>query len=137
MSRPIRVACATDSGKLIDGHFGSCKAFVVWDVGRESIAFVDARSTAAADEAEDRNRARAELIGDCQIACFASIGGPAAAKVVRAGAHPLKVAANTGMDAWLDELRQALDHPPPWLAKVMGVPAASLAPYRQLAEAEE
>ncbi|MDI6750804.1 MAG: NifB/NifX family molybdenum-iron cluster-binding protein [Pseudomonadota bacterium] len=136
MTRPIRVACATDSGKLIDGHFGSCKVFAVWDVSREVVAFVAARSTAAADEAEDRNQARAALIGDCQIACFQSIGGPAAAKVVRAGAHPLKVAPNTGMDAWLDELQRALDHPPPWLAKVMGVEAASLAPYRERVEIE-
>lgn len=137
MTRPIRVACATDSGRLIDGHFGACKAFAVWDVGRDSIGFVEARSTVAADAAEDRNAARAALIGDCQIACFLSIGGPAAAKVVRAGAHPLKVAPNTGMDAWLDQLQQALDHPPPWLAKAMGVEAASLAPFRELAAAEE
>jgi nitrogen fixation protein NifX len=133
----IRVACATDSGKLVDGHFGSCKAFAVWDIGRESVAFVEARSTLAADEAEDRNKARAALIGDCQIACFQSIGGPAAAKVVRAGAHPLKVAPGTSMDAMLDRLQQALGSPPPWLAKVMGVEAASLAPFRELAEADE
>ncbi|MEW6163835.1 MAG: NifB/NifX family molybdenum-iron cluster-binding protein [Pseudomonadota bacterium] len=137
MDSAIRVACATDSGKLVDGHFGSCKAFAVWDIGRESVAFVEARSTLAADEAEDRNKARAALIGDCQIACFQSIGGPAAAKVVRAGAHPLKVAPDTSMDAMLDRLQQALGSPPPWLAKVMGVEAASLAPFRELAEAGE
>jgi len=134
MDSAIRVALATDSGTLVDGHFGSCKVFAVWDVGRASIGFVEARSTAAADEAEDKNKARAALIGDCQIACFQSIGGPAAAKVVRAGAHPLKVAPNTGMDDMLERLQQAIGNPPPWLAKVMGVEAASLAPFRELAE---
>ncbi|QIK38559.1 hypothetical protein GWK36_11850 [Caldichromatium japonicum] len=137
MSDPVRIACATDSGVLIDGHFGTCKVFAVWDVGQDSLAFVAARSTHQADEAEDRNRARAELIGDCQIACFQSIGGPAAAKVVRAGVHPLKVAPNTDMHEWLSRLQQALNRPPPWLAKVMGVEADALAPYRALAENEE
>ena len=84
MDRAIRVACATDSGTLIDGHFGSCKAFVIYAVRPGAIEFIDARSTLTADQEEDKNKARASLIGDCQIACFASIGGPAAAKVVRA-----------------------------------------------------
>ncbi|MCX7896496.1 MAG: NifB/NifX family molybdenum-iron cluster-binding protein [Rhodocyclaceae bacterium] len=130
MARPIRVACATDSGRYIDGHFGACRAFVVWDVSPERIEFIAARSAAPADEAEDRNAARAALIDDCQIACFQSIGGPAAAKVVRAGVHPLKVPLATEMEAWLAELQKALLHPPPWLAKAMGVEAASLAPFR-------
>ena len=137
MDRAIRVACATDSGKLVDGHFGACKAFVIYAVRPDSVEFIDARSTLSADEAEDKNKARAELIGDCQIACFQSIGGPAAAKVVRAGAHPLKVAPDTTIDAMLERLQQALKSPPPWLAKVLGVEAAALAPYRELVEAEE
>ena len=137
MDRAIRVACATDTGELIDGHFGACKAFLIYDLRPEAVEFVTARSTVDADEAEDRNKARAALISDCQIACFQSIGGPAAAKVVRAGTHPLKVAPNTRVDDMLAKLQQALTNPPPWLAKVMGVEAASLAAYRELAEVEE
>jgi nitrogen fixation protein NifX len=137
MTGAIRVACATDSGDLIDGHFGACRAFLVYLVSPEAVEFVNAVSTAAADEAEDRNKARAALISGCQIACFLSIGGPAAAKVVRAGAHPLKVAPNTRVDDMLAKLQQALKNPPPWLAKVMGVEAASLAVFRELVEAVE
>ncbi|HTY04578.1 MAG TPA: NifB/NifX family molybdenum-iron cluster-binding protein [Rhodocyclaceae bacterium] len=137
MSGSIRVACATDSGQLIDGHFGACKAFVIWDVGRQDVEFVEARSTLPADEADDRNAARAALLGDCQVACFLSIGGPAAAKVVRAGVHPLKVAPGTTMDAMVARLQEALASPPPWLAKVMGVEAASLAQYRESVDAGE
>lgn len=137
MTGTIRVACATDSGELIDGHFGSCRAFLVYQVSPGAVEFVNALSTASADESEDRNKARAALISDCQIACFQSIGGPAAAKVVRVGAHPLKVAPNTRVDDMLARLQQALKSPPPWLAKVMGVEAASLATFREMAEAED
>ncbi len=137
MSGTIRVACATDSGELIDGHFGSCRAFLVYQVSPSAVEFVNALSTATADEAEDRNKARAALISGCQIACFQSIGGPAVAKVVRVGAHPIKVAPNTRVDDMLARLQQALKSPPPWLAKVMSVEAASLAGFRELAEAVE
>lgn len=136
MSGLIRVACATDSGVWIDGHFGACKVFAVWDVGVSVVEFVAARSTYLADEAADRNAARAALIDDCQIACFASIGGPAAAKVVRAGVHPLKAPPQTEIVAWLARLQETLASPPPWLAKVMGIEAAALAPYRAQALAE-
>ncbi|MDP1607577.1 MAG: NifB/NifX family molybdenum-iron cluster-binding protein [Rhodocyclaceae bacterium] len=64
---------------MIDGHFGACRAFLVYQVSPEEVEFVDALSTAAADTAEDRNKARAALIGACQIVCFQSIGGPLAA----------------------------------------------------------
>jgi hypothetical protein len=37
----------------------------------------------------------------------------------------------------LAKLQQALKSPPPWLAKVMGVEAASLATFREMAEAED
>jgi len=137
MGRSIRIAFATDTGELIDGHFGGCKAFVIYDLKPAAVEFITARSTVDADEAEDRNKARAELIGDCQIACFQSIGGPAAAKAVRAGVHPMKVVPNTRIDDMLLRLQGALQHPPPWLAKVMGVEAASLIPYRELVGVEE
>ena len=137
MTGTIRVACATDTGELIDGHFGSCRAFLVYQVSPQAVEFVNALSTAAADEEEDRNKARAALIDGCQIACFLSIGGPAAAKVVRVGAHPLKVAPNTRVDDMLAKLQLAIKSPPPWLAKVMGVEPASLAPFRELVELDE
>jgi hypothetical protein len=39
------------------------------------------------------------------------------------------------VDDMLAKLQQALKSPPPWLAKVMGVEASSLAAYRELVEA--
>ena len=44
-----------------------------------------------ADLAEDKNLWRAQLIGDCHVAYVVSIGGPAAAKVIRADIYPIKV----------------------------------------------
>jgi hypothetical protein len=44
-----------------------------------------------AEFAEDKNLWRARLIGDCHVCYVVSIGGPAAAKVIRADIYPIKV----------------------------------------------
>ena len=132
----IRVAVCSNSGEQLDGHFGSCQRFLVYQVSPTALRLIDQRPTLAADQMEDRNVARSVLIGDCDIVYVQSIGGPAAAKVVRAGAHPVKIAKAAPAREILGQLQQSLTSPPPWLAKVMGVPAASLAQYAEAAEAE-
>lgn len=133
MPGSIRVACASNREQLLDGHFGSCERFLIYQVSPDEVRLIDVRPTLAADHAEDRNVARAALINDCQIVYVQSIGGPATAKVVRAGVHPVKVAnrGDSGGEALqaLAQLQQALRQPPPWLARVMGVEAGSLAPF--------
>jgi hypothetical protein len=75
MPGSIRVAVAANRGENLDGHFGSCDRFLVYQVGRQEIRLIDVRSTVEADAAEDRNAARSALIGDCQIVYVQSIGG--------------------------------------------------------------
>ena len=131
----IRVACASNNGEELDGHFGSCERFLVYQVSPSTLRLVDLRPTLEADHAEDRNVARAELIKDCQVVYVQSIGGPATAKVVRAGIHPVKVGAGgTALDT-LARLQVALQSPPPWLARIMGVEPATVA--RFAVESEE
>jgi nitrogen fixation protein NifX len=137
MPGSIRVACASNNDEMLDGHFGSCERFLIYQVSPTEIRLVAARPTLEADHAEDRNVARSALIDDCQVGYFQSIGGPAAAKVVRAGVHPVKIAKSAPARETLVRLQQTLTSPPPWLAKVMGVNAASLASYREMIEAGE
>lgn len=137
MPGSIRVACASNNGEQLDGHFGSCERFLVYQVAPDELRLIAVRPTLAADHAEDRNVARAALIADCQVVYVQSIGGPAAAKVVRAGVHPVKVPRISPAREVLPRLQQTLNSPPPWLAKIMGVAANSLAPFRELAEADE
>lgn len=135
MPGSIRVACASNNGEVLDGHFGSCERFLIYQVSPTEMRLIAARPTLEADHEEDRNVARSALINDCQVVYLQSIGGPAAAKVVRAGVHPVKVPKPAPARETLVRLQQALLNPPPWLAKVMGVEAASLAGYRELVEA--
>jgi len=137
MPGSIRVAIAANRGENLDGHFGSCDRFLIYQVGQQAIKLIDVRSTAEADGAEDKNAARSALINDCQIVYIQSIGGPAAAKVVRAGVHPVKKPTGGPAREALLELQGRLSCPPPWLAQIMGVPSASLARFEEELENEE
>lgn len=130
----LRVAVASNTEENLDGHFGSCPRFLVYQVGRNEIRLIDIRPTFITDDAEDKNVARANLIKDCQIVYVQSIGGPAAAKAVRANIHPVKAPEGGKSSIALMRLQAVLDAPPPWLAKILGVEAKSLSRF---AEAEE
>jgi nitrogen fixation protein NifX len=130
----LRVAVASNTEENLDGHFGSCPRFLIYQVGLKEIRLIEIRSTSITDDAEDKNVARANLIKDCQIVYVQSIGGPAAAKAVRANIHPVKAPEGGKANIALQRLQAVLDAPPPWLAKILGVKAKSLSRF---AEAEE
>jgi nitrogen fixation protein NifX len=120
MPGSIRVACASNGGEALDGHFGGARRFLIYQVSSETVRLIDTRP---ADDsgADDKNAYRAGLIRDCQVLYVASIGGPAAAKVVKADIHPIKDAAGGNARDRMVALQRILaDKPPPWLAKVMG-----------------
>ncbi|MGZ8215763.1 dinitrogenase iron-molybdenum cofactor biosynthesis protein [Methylomagnum sp.] len=124
MPSSIRVAIASNNGEMMDGHFGSCLRFLVYQVNKDELRLIDLRSTLGADETDDRNQFRADLIKDCQVMYVVSIGGPAAAKVIKAGVYPMKLAGDEPAREVIAKLQTILSgHPPPWLAKIMGVSA--------------
>lgn len=120
MPESIRVAVASNAGSLLNGHFGSCIRFLVYQLSRNDYKLIGIRSTIEADSAEDRNLFRANLIKDCHVLFVQSIGGPAAAKVVRADIYPIKVPEVVDAVEKLQEFQQVFDAPPPWMAKALG-----------------
>lgn len=116
----IRVAVASNMGSLVNGHFGSCIRFLVYQLSRHDCRLIDIRSTIEAESSDDRNLFRANLIKDCHVLFVQSIGGPAAAKVVRADIYPIKVPDVIDAEDKLREFQQVFDAPPPWMAKALG-----------------
>lgn len=121
MSNSIRVACASNKGEMLDGHFGSCRRFLIYQVSEKENRLIEIRAVDVSGEVDDKNSYRASLIGDCQILFVGSIGGPAAAKVVRAGVHPIKKPQVGPAREEIESLQRVINKDaPPWLAKVMG-----------------
>lgn len=138
MPGSVRVAVASDQGDTLSGHFGSCLRFLVYQVSPTEIRLVDIRDTMDAEFAEDKNLWRARLIGDCHVCYVVSIGGPAAAKVIRADVYPIKVPEGGPALEILQPFQKAMvESPPPWLLKILGVAAEKRLKNYDAAEVEE
>lgn len=120
----VRIACASDNGARMDASFGHCARFLIYQISPRASRLVDVREAAACAPEEDRNARRAEQLHDCQLLYTLSIGGPAAAKVIRAGVHPIRQVEAVPAAEIVAELQRVLAAaPPPWLAKAMGAGA--------------
>ncbi len=136
MPQSVRVAVASNSGDKVDGHFGSCKRFLIYQLSGDELRLIDIREPETVDDDEDKNVIRAQLIDDCQVLYTVSIGGPAAAKVVRAGLHPIKLPQGGVAPEELQRLQATIaSSPPPWLAKAMGQDPEERVRYREEARA--
>jgi len=127
MPGSVRIACASNDAVTVDGHFGSCSQFMVYQVSADETRLIDIRSTDIPDglEVDDKNLYRAEMIQDCQVLYMASVGGPAAAKIVKLGIHPIKLPSVESIADIIAQLQTVIaGTPPPWLAKVMGIEAS-------------
>jgi nitrogen fixation protein NifX len=127
----VRVAVASNEGEKLDGHFGSCLRFLVYQVSAEEVRLVDIRPTLAAERSSDRNAFRVGLISDCHVLYTVSIGGPASAKVIKADIH-ISQHPNGGnaLDVLEAMMKVIAGSPPPWLSKLVGAPRSSLRKYQ-------
>jgi len=124
-TQPLQIAFASTDGVTVDGHFGSCEQFYIYTLDAEQQQKIDVRQ-ALSGRGVDKNAQRAELIKDCHLLFCASIGGPAAARVIRSGIHPMKCKPVDdkfpAITEQLDLLQQRIQSAalPPWLAKLTG-----------------
>ena len=124
----MRIAIATQDRQRVDAHFASAKTFMFYDVGPEGHTFLEAvqfDNVSAEDgnhkeDGEDRLAAKiGALQGSALLFCRA-IGGPAAARVVRANVHPIKLPVDEAISDVIERVRTMLKgNPPPWLRKAM------------------
>jgi nitrogen fixation protein NifX len=122
MPGSLRVGISSNSGAELDGHFGSCLRYLIYQVSPSEVRLVGVRESAGADLSDDRNFFRASLVKDCQVLYMVSVGGPAAAKIIRAGVYPIKKIEGGSAEEVLAEFQQMMQNaPPPWLAKILGV----------------
>ena len=124
----LRVALATRDGRTMSGHFGSAQRFVIFEVSAnarrflETISFEDVsdESGSHTTQGDDRNAAKIAALSDVDVLVVQAIGGPVAARVIRAQIHPVKFSEPEPIEDILRRLStMLLDSPPPWLRKVM------------------
>lgn len=116
----LRAAFASNDGLSVNGHFGNCTLFFIYQLDGQSQTLVDIRRYQQ-QESMEANEGRASLLDGCHLLFCEAIGGPAAARVIRHGIHPIKVKQDRDIQSQLSQLNVLMAGTlPPWLAKVLG-----------------
>jgi len=124
----LRVAIASSDLKSLDSHFGSAKRFAIYEVTPtscrllEALAFETVSDQSGAHETEGDDRIGPKVAGlkGSNLLFVLAIGGPAAARVVGAKIHPVKLNAPESIDSIIGRVQALMTGtPPPWLRKAM------------------
>lgn len=113
------IAFASSDGLTIDSHFASAPSFEMYEFGGKEQGIFHTSHAAEITDSNDKVDARISLLQECAIVYCTQIGGPAAARLVQSGIHPLKVPEGTLIVDELDRLNKLLlsNKLPPWLKK--------------------
>lgn len=123
----LRVAFATQDMHTLDAHFAGARNFAIYDVSPDGHQFISAvrfdgtsGEDGIHDDHNDRLLPRLQALDGCALLFVLAIGGPAAARVVSARIHPVKLPAPEPIGDILARLQVMLNGtPPPWLRRVM------------------
>ena len=119
----MKIAFSTQDKQNVDAHFGWAKNLAIYDITPEGYTFIENLEFGGKleeDGDEDKLAPKLEALKDCAILYVAAIGGSAAARVVAAKIHPIKVPHPEPILEILGKLQDVLKGtPPPWLRKVL------------------
>ena len=123
LENAIKVAFATKDMKSVNAHFGGAKEFVVYKVSKEGFEMSEVIKTDTESmEGDDKTDFKVKTLKGINIMYCESIGGTAAAKVIRGGINPMKAQEGELIEDLLKELVVMLnDNPPPWVKKIMNI----------------
>ncbi|MDD2829902.1 MAG: nitrogen fixation protein NifX [Sulfuricurvum sp.] len=121
MENSMKVAFATKDMEEVNAHFGGAKEFVVYNVSKDGFSVSEVIKTDTSElEDDDKTDFRVRALKGINIMYCESIGGTAAAKVIRAGIHPMKVNEPTPIEDILKTLVAMINgNPPPWIKNII------------------
>lgn len=123
LENSMKVAFATKDLETINAHFGGAKEFVVYSVSKGGFE-VDGviKTDTSKMNGDDKTEFKVKALSGINIMYCESIGGTAAAKVIRAGINPMKVQEPRKIEDVLKELVKMINtNPPPWIKRIMHI----------------
>jgi nitrogen fixation protein NifX len=117
----MKVAFATKDGENINDHFGWAKEFAIYDVSKNGyVLSAIVKVEEDLNEEDGKINAKIEAIKEASILYCEAIGPTAAAKVVKARIHPIKVVEPTSIKNACERLVEMLaKNPPPWIKRII------------------
>lgn len=123
MENALKVAFASKDLETINAHFGGAKEFAVYNVSKEGFELYGVIKTDTSKlTGDDKTDFKVQALKGINIMYCESIGGTAAAKVIRAGINPMKVQEARRIEDILRELIEMINgNPPPWVKRIMNI----------------
>lgn len=127
LENAMKVAFATKDMETINAHFGGAKEFVIYDVSKEGFKLSGVIKTDTSElNGDDKTDFKVKALKGINIMYCESIGGTAAAKVIRGGINPMKVLEPRKIVDVAQELVEMINgNPPPWVKKIMNIETTS------------
>lgn len=127
----MKIAFTTNDKVHINAHFGSARKIDVYEVDKEGFKFIETLvfdGNLNEDGNEDKLLPKIEALYDCTIVYVSTIGGSAAARLIKKNITPIKARSEEQEVAdVLNELVKTLNgNPPPWLRKALNQRSQSL-----------
>ncbi len=123
MEDAMLVAFASKDMERVNAHFGGAKEFVVYRLSKEGYELNGIVKTDTSKlNGDDKTDFKVKALKGINVMYCESIGGTAAAKVIRAGINPMKVNEPRKIADVLNELVTMVNgNPPPWVKKIMNI----------------
>ncbi len=123
MENAMKVAFASKDMETVNAHFGGAKEFVIYNVSKEGFELSGVIKTDTSEfTGDDKTDFKVKALKGINIMYCESIGGTAAAKVIRAGINPMKVQEPRKIVEILNELVTMVNgNPPPWIKRIMNL----------------
>lgn len=123
LENAMKVAFATKDMQKVNAHFGGAKEFVVYKVSKSGYELAGVIKTDTSSlTGDDKTDFKTKALAGINIMYCESIGGTAAAKVIRAGINPMKVQEPREIEDILKELVEMVnENPPPWIRRIMNI----------------
>ncbi len=117
----MKVAFATKDLVSVDEHFGWAKQFAVYNITKDGFTLAEVVKSEDSPEIEDEKiNSKIAAIQGCSIVYCQAIGPTAAARVVKAQIHPIKVDKAIPIEEALNSLVAMLNgNPPPWIKRIV------------------
>ncbi|BAS56406.1 MULTISPECIES: nitrogen fixation protein NifX [Leptolyngbya] len=120
----MKIAFTTQDQVHINAHFGSASKIDVYEISADGYEFVETLRFGGdlkEDGNEDKLAPKVEALADCTIVYVSSIGGSAAARLIKKRITPVKAKSEEEeINDVLTRLVQTLKgNPPPWLRKAL------------------
>ncbi|NJO73700.1 MAG: nitrogen fixation protein NifX [Leptolyngbyaceae cyanobacterium RM1_406_9] len=138
----MKIAFTTNDNIHINAHFGSARKIDVYEVDQAGYTFVETLrfdGNLNEDGNEDKLLPKIKALHDCTIVYVSTIGGSAAARLIKQKITPIKARSeDQEISEIVTQLVQTLNgSPPPWLRKALQQRNPVLDELDQLDETKE